>query len=147
MKAEIIMNHFINGIIMGKEMFIIYEEKAQDRELKRNLKDFISSFDNQKSKLKKVLQKQGFSVEEECTTLQKNAIMIEKFKTKVIKNDFELCLNIINSMNGAIIGALKYYNKCDKDLRHQFQNSIEDILINYDNIIGKIKSYVLKILS
>lgn len=147
MKAEIIMNHFINGIVMGKEMFIIYEEKAQDRELKRNLKDFISSFDNQKSKLKKVLQKQGFSVEEECTTLQKNAIMIEKFKTKVIKNDFELCLNIINSMNGAIIGALKYYNKCDKDLRHQFQNSIEDILINYDNIIGKIKSYVLKILS
>lgn len=147
MKAEIIMNHFVNGIIMGKEMFIIYEDKAQDRELKRNLKDFISSFDNQKSKLKKVLQKQGFSVEEECTTLQKNAIMIEKIKTKVIKNDFELCLNIINAMNGAIIGALKYYNKCDKDLRHQFQNSIEDILINYDNIIGKIKSYVLKILS
>lgn len=147
MKTEIIMNHFVNGIIMGKEMFIIYEEKAQDRELKRNLKDFISSFDNQKSKLKKVLQKQGFSVEEECTTLQKNAIMIEKIKTKVIKNDFELCLNIINAMNGAIIGALKYYNKCDKDLRHQFQNSIEDILINYDNIIGKIKSYVLKILS
>lgn len=147
MKAEIIMNHFVNGIIMGKEMFIIYEEKAQDRELKRNLKDFIFSFDNQKSKLKKVLQKQGFSVEEECTTLQKNAIMIEKIKTKVIKNDFELCLNIINAMNGAIIGALKYYNKCDKDLRHQFQNSIDDILINYDNIIGKIKSYVLKILS
>lgn len=147
MKTEIIMNHFVNGIIMGKEMFIIYEDKAQDRELKRNLKDFISSFDNQKSKLKKVLQKQGFSVEEECTTLQKNAIMIEKIKTKVIKNDFELCLNIINAMNGAIIGALKYYNKCDKDLRHQFQNSIEDILINYDNIIGKIKSYVLKILS
>ena len=55
MRKEDILSHFANAIIMGKEIFKNYEERAQDKELKKNLKDFISSFDTQYHSLKNTM--------------------------------------------------------------------------------------------
>ena len=50
-------------------------------------------------------------------------------------------------MNKAIVGALNYFYKCDKDIRSNIKNIVENTLSNYDNIIGKLKNYIIKDLS
>ena len=104
MKEQIILNHFLSAIIMGQEIFSIYKDKAQDEKLKNIIEDFISSLINQKKDMEKYISK-TFQVNEELSILQKNALMLEKIKTKKIDNDYTLCINIIKVMNKAIVGA------------------------------------------
>ena len=144
MRKEDILSHFANAIIMGKEIFKNYEERAQDKDLKKNLKDFISSFDTQYHNLKKTMKRLNLEIEEDQTLLQKNAILMEKIKTKTINNDFDLCITIIKAMNGALVGALKYFRKCDCEMRSKLLEIVQAIISNYENIMGKIKNYTLK---
>ena len=88
-----------------------------------------------------------FQINEELSLLQKNALMLEKIKTKKINNDYSLCINIIKTMNKAIVGALNYFYKCDKEIRSSIKEIVENTLSNYDNIIGKLKNYIIKDLS
>lgn len=143
MKDQAIMNHYVSAIVMGKEIFQIYEEKAKDQRLKDIISDFIDSFANQKNNLIIELKSLGYEVEEDISILQKNAIMMERMKTKVLKDDYELGINIISSMCSAIKGALKYYKKCNPGLKMKFKKNIKEIMVNYENIIGKIKTYLL----
>lgn len=143
MKEQDIMNHFVSAIVMGKEIFEIYQEKAKDQKLKLIIGDFIESFANQKENLVNELQTQGYEIEEDYSILQKNAIMMEKVKTKILKDDYELGINIINTMASAIKGALKYYRKCNISTKIKFKKNIKEIMVNYENIIGKIKTYLI----
>lgn len=145
MKQETVMNHFVTAIAMGEEIFRIYQEKAGDQKLKLILIDFISSFENQKENLINELIAANFQTTEEYSILQKNAIAMEKMRTKLIKDDYELGIHIIDTMGSAIKGALKYYRKCDPDIRIKFKKSVREILVNYENIIGKIKTYLINL--
>lgn len=145
MKQETVMNHFVTAIAMGEEIFRIYQEKAGDQKLKLILIDFISSFENQKENLINELIAANFQTAEEYSILQKNAIAMEKMRTKLIKDDYELGIHIIDTMGSAIKGALKYYRKCDPDIRIKFKKSVREILVNYENIIGKIKTYLINL--
>ncbi len=144
MHQEVVMNHYISAILMGEEIFKFYEEKAESSELKSMLRDFYSSFQNQREMLKEKMKEQGYQAEEECSFLQKNAIVMEKIKTSAIQNDFDLCFNVMKSMNGALINAMKYLNKCNGNISNELLSAAKSTLSNYDNIIGKVKNYVLK---
>ena len=84
MKDQVIMNHYVSAIVMGKEIFQIYMSKAKDQRLKDIINDFIDSFSNQKNNLIIELKSLGYDVEEDISILQKNAIIMEKMKTKVL---------------------------------------------------------------
>ena len=146
MKKQIILNHFLSAIIMGQEIFSIYKDKAKDEKLKNIIEDFINSLINQKKEMEKYISK-TFQINEELSLLQKNALMLEKIKTKKINNDYSLCINIIKTMNKAIVGALNSFYKCDKEIRFNIKEIVENTLSNYDNIIGKLKNYIIKDLS
>ena len=146
MKKQIILNHFLSAIIMGQEIFSIYKDKAKDEKLKNIIEDFINSLINQKKEMEKYISK-TFQINEELSLLQKNALMLEKIKTKKINNDYSLCINIIKPMNKAIVGALNSFYKCDKEIRFNIKEIVENTLSNYDNIIGKLKNYIIKDLS
>ena len=146
MDKQIILNHFLSAIIMGQEIFSIYKDKAKDEKLKNIIEDFINSLINQKKEMEKYISK-TFQINEELSLLQKNALMLEKIKTKKINNDYSLCINIIKTMNKAIVGALNYLYKCDKEIRSSIKEIVENTLSNYDNIIGKLKNYIIKDLS
>lgn len=146
MNKQIILNHFLSAIIMGQEIFLIYKDKAQDEKLKIIIEDFINSLINQKKEMEKYISK-TFQINEELSLLQKNALILEKIKTKKINDDYSLCINIIKTMNKAIVGALNYFYKCDKEIRSNIKDIVENTLSNYDNIIGKLKNYIIKDLS
>lgn len=144
MKKEAVMNHFIRAVVMGDQIFAIYGEKTKSQELSQMIEDFRASFANQKKELIKVLKDKYMMVDEECTMLQKNAIFLERMKTMTVQNDYDLCIQIIKSMNSAIVGALKYYAKIDDEIREEFVDVIKSTLSNYENIIGKVKTYALE---
>jgi len=145
MKQENVMNHFVSAIQMGEEIFGIYREKAEDQKLKLILIDFIASFGTQKENLINDLIAANFTIEEGLSMLQKNAIAMERMRVKLIQNDYDLGIRIIDAMSSAIKGALKYYRKCDAEIRIRFRKSIREILANYENIIGKIKTYLINL--
>ena len=144
MHQEIVMNHFISAILMGEEIFKFYEEKAKSPKLKKMIQDLSSSFETQRNFVKKKMEEKGYKSEEECSFLQKNAIVMEKIKTSAINTDFDLCINIIKSMNAATIGAMKYLYKGKENIEEDLMEVAKKTLQNYDNIVGKVKNYALK---
>lgn len=143
MKQDIVMNHYNSALIMGEEVFLIYLTKTNNSIFIKMINDFLSSIKKQQKELKSYLKSKNIEVNDECSTLQKNAIMMERLKMKVIKDDYELGLTMIKTMNQAILGALRYYRKFDNELKKEFYDIIKYTISNYDNIIGKIKKTLL----
>lgn len=136
MHQQMVMDHFFNAMLMGEEIFKIYLEKATSKSLKRKIKGALSTFSQQKEELKDLLQKEKITLTNEYSFAQKNAILLEKVKTKAISNDFSLCLTMIHSLDAATIGGIKYVRKCDS-IHPILLKEMKKILHGYNQIREK----------
>ena len=144
MEQKSAMNHFYNAYNMGEEIFTIFENKTDNGEIKELIDKTINMFHEQKALLLHSSSNLKVRFDGTYTFPQKNAIMLEKLKSKTLNSDFDLCIEMIKNINSALIGALKFLTKYKKEFDAEDFKIAKKTLSIYDDIIVNIKHYIFK---
>lgn len=143
MKNKSALDHFYNAVSMGEIIFLDYMNRTMNTELKTLIGEIISSFKSQKEIIYKAIKKENPSFDDSLSFPQKNAILLEKIRTRMISDDFSLCLEMIKCINSAIIGSLKYLNKHKERFNVESLKIVKESMKYYDNDINLVISYSL----
>ena len=135
------MNRFLSNIYMAKEIFHIFQEKAMDIQLKNLFLDICNTFESHEKKITEIICKLGLEPSENMMLSQVMATKMERFKARVFKTDFKLCMLAIKDINMGIIGGLEFLHKYQQ-LEFAFLDKGADVVKDYDNILSKVKKFV-----
>lgn len=131
------MMKFYSYAHMGIENFKIYLNKTNDLELKKVLYKIIDQLTAQEKTIAKYLNKHHVNVEHDLTCKQKMVIQMEKLKTRIIKNDFCLCMEVIKALDMSIYQAVRFiYDHLDLD---------REFLLICDGFVDKLKELNVEI--
>lgn len=142
MHQQIVINHFYNAMLMGEKIFTIYLNQAHSKKLKKKIEMILQFFSEQQAAFESKVKKEHVALHDNFTLPQKNAIMLEKLKTKTIQNDLELCLNMIKALDAATIGGIKYLKKCDH-ISTDFLKEAKKVIHSYNLLREKIQQHAL----
>ena len=140
------MKDFLSAIIMGKEIFKLYEQRAQMRDLRVLFEEAINTFNQHQEKITNLIIDEGFKNDIVLKKSQKMAIKMEKSILNN-ENDFQICLNAISAMKTAMVKALSFLYDHHYDFTQDFLNASKEVIRDYDNIQLKYKEYAINLIS
>ncbi|EQK47908.1 MULTISPECIES: DUF2383 domain-containing protein [Paraclostridium] len=99
------LNKFLRGVHMGADTFRVYQDKAENKELKSELTKSMVIFREQDEKVSSYIKELGGEPTTSLGVAGEMASMFEKLKDMFIDNDKELIKHTINAIDMGIEGG------------------------------------------
>ncbi|MHB9946001.1 hypothetical protein CF095_11485 [Clostridium botulinum] len=134
------MDKFSKGVHMGESTFKDYLEKAQNVELKNQLKNIIESFKRHEEAITSRIEQMGGDAPDTLGFLGTIAEFFEKIKLIPANNDLEVCDHAIKAMEIGIKQGEKFKEE-NKDLDSSLMKEVNAIVNDYYkhlNILNEI---------
>ncbi|NFL95900.1 DUF2383 domain-containing protein [Clostridium botulinum] len=124
------MDKFSKGVHMGGSTFKDYLEKAQNVELKNELKNIMESFKRHEEAIISRIEQMGGDAPDTLGFLGTIAEFFEKIKLIPANNDLEVCDHAIKAMEIGIKQGEKFKEE-NKDLDSSLMKEVNDIVNDY----------------
>ncbi|KEJ00953.1 hypothetical protein N494_08210 [Clostridium botulinum A2B7 92] len=132
------MDKFLKGVHMGGSTFKDYLEKAQNVELKNELKNIIESFKRHEEAIISRIEQMGGDAPETLGTITE---FFEKIKLIPANNDLEVCDHAIKAMEIGIKQGEKFKEE-NKDLDSSLMKDVNAIVNDYYNHLNTLNEII-----
>lgn len=137
------MNKFLKGIHMGGSTFKDYLSKAEDSELKNELKEIIESFKRHEEAITNRIEKMGGDAPDTLGFMGTMSEFFEKIKLIPINTDLEVCEHAVRAMEMGMYQGEKFIEE-NKDLNSSLLNEVKGVVKDYDNHLRRVKQIMKK---
>ncbi|WP_251861723.1 DUF2383 domain-containing protein [Clostridium sp. Marseille-Q2269] len=124
------MDKFLKGIHMGGSTFKDYLDKAQNVELKDELRNIIESFKRHEEAITNRIEQMGENAPDTLGFSGTMAEFFQKIKLIPVNNDLEVCDHAIKAMEMGIKQAEKFKEE-NKDLDSSLMKEVIAIVNDY----------------
>ncbi|AVQ45436.1 MULTISPECIES: DUF2383 domain-containing protein [Clostridium] len=124
------MDKFLKGVHMGGSTFKDYLEKAQNVDLKNELKNIIESFKRHEEAITNRIEQMGGDAPDTLGFLGTIAEFFEKIKLIPVNNDLEVCDHAIKAMEMGIKQGEKFKEE-NKDLDPSLMKEVNAVVNDY----------------
>ncbi|ACA54929.1 DUF2383 domain-containing protein [Clostridium botulinum] len=135
------MDKFLKGVHMGGSTFKDYLEKAQNVELKNELKNIIESFKRHEETIISRIEQMGGDAPETLGFLGTITEFFEKIKLIPANNDLEVCDHAIKAMEIGIKQGEKFKEE-NKDLDSSLMKDVNTIVNDYYNHLNTLNEII-----
>ncbi|NFC52634.1 DUF2383 domain-containing protein, partial [Clostridium botulinum] len=126
------MDKFLKGVHIGGSTFKDYLEKAQNVELKNELKNIIESFKRHEEAITSRIEQMGGDAPDTLGFLGTITEFFEKIKLIPVNNDLEVCDHAIKAMEIGIKQGEKFEEE-NKELDSSLMKDVNTIVNDYYN--------------
>jgi len=126
------MDKFLKGVHMGGSTFKDYLEKAQNVDLKNELKNIIESFKRHEEAITNRIEQMGGDAPDTLGFLGTIAEFFEKIKLTPVNNDLQVCDHAIKAMEMGIKQGEKFKEE-NKDLDPSLMKEVNAVVNDYYN--------------
>lgn len=140
------LNKFLTGIHMGGSTFKDYLAKAQNLELKSELREIIESFKRHEEAITHRIEELGGNASDSLGIIGNIAEAFEKIKLISVDTDAEVCEYAIKAMNMGIKNANKFMEE-HKNMEESVMNDIKGVIKDYDDqleVLNNLKTKLCK---
>ncbi|MFV3012145.1 DUF2383 domain-containing protein [Clostridium botulinum] len=135
------MDKFLKGVHMGGSTFKDYLEKAQNVELKNELKNIIESFKRHEEAIISRIEQMGGDAPETLGFLGTITEFFERIKLIPANNDLEVCDHAIKAMEIGIKQGEKFKEE-NKDLDSSLMKDVNTIVNDYYNHLNTLNEII-----
>lgn len=137
------MNKFLKGVHMGGSTFKDYFAKAEDAELKKELKEIIESFKRHEEAITNRIEEMGEDAPDTLGFMGTISEFFEKIKLIPVNTDLEVCQHAVRAMEMGIYQGKKFVEE-NKNLNPSLLKEVKAVVSDYDNHLRKIKQIMKK---
>lgn len=137
------INKFLKGIHMGSASFREYLNKAQDKELKEELKHILLSFKKHEESINHMIEHMGGAPTDTIGVMGTMAEFWEKLKLLSVDSDLEVCEHAVQAMEMGIKQGNKFLGEhinLPQDIKEEMNGVVKD----YDNHLRHIQQLMVK---
>ncbi|NFM58931.1 DUF2383 domain-containing protein [Clostridium botulinum] len=131
------MDKFLKGVHIGGSTFKDYLEKAQNVELKNELKNIIESFKRHEEAITSRIEQMGGDAPDTLGFLGTITEFFEKIKLIPVNNDLEVCDHAIKAMEIGIKQGEKFEEE-NKELDSSLMKDVNTIVNDYYNHLNTL---------
>ncbi|KGO12719.1 hypothetical protein NZ45_16165 [Clostridium botulinum] len=135
------MDKFLKGVHMGGSTFKDYLEKAQNVELKNELKNIIESFKRHEEAITNRIEQMGGDAPETLGSLGTITEFFEKIKLIPVNNDLEVCDHAIKDMEIGIKQGEKFKEE-NKELDSSLMKDVNTIVNDYYSHLNTLNEII-----
>lgn len=136
-------NRFLRGIHMGGASFKDYLDKAEDSELRNELKEIIESFKRHEEAITNRIEKMGGNAPDTLGIRGTMAEFFEKVKLIPVNTDLEVCERAVKAMEMGMYQGQKFLEE-NEGLESSLLNEIKGVVKDYDNHLIRVKQIMKK---
>jgi IgG-blocking virulence domain-containing protein len=137
------MNKFLKGVHMGGSTFKDYLDKAEDVELKKELKEIIESFKRHEEAITNRIEEMGEDAPDTLGVIGTISEFFEKIKLIPVNTDLEVCQHAVRAMEMGIYQGNKFIEE-NENLNPSLLKEVKAVVSDYDNHLKKIKQIMRK---
>lgn len=138
------LNKFLTGIHMGGATFKDYLDKAQNLELKSELRKIIESFKKHEEAITHRIKELGGNASDSLGIRGNIAEAFEKIKLIPVDTDAEVCEHAIKAMNMGMKNANKFIDE-NENMEESIMNDIKGVVKDYDNHLNVLNNLIIKL--
>ncbi|NFD02247.1 DUF2383 domain-containing protein [Clostridium botulinum] len=135
------MDKFLKGVHIGGSTFKDYLEKAQNVELKNELKNIIESFKRHEEAITSRIEQMGGDAPDTLGFLGTITEFFEKIKLIPVNNDLEVCDHAIKAMEIGIKQGEKFEEE-SKELDSSLMKDVNTIVNDYYNHLNTLNEII-----
>ncbi|MHB9925611.1 ferritin family protein [Clostridium botulinum] len=135
------MDKFLKGVHIGGSTFKDYLEKAQNVELKNELKNIIESFKRHEEATTSRIEQMGGDAPDTLGFLGTITEFFEKIKLIPVNNDLEVCDHAIKAMEIGIKQGEKFKEE-NKELDSSLMKDVNTIVNDYYNHLNTLNEII-----
>ncbi|KOM97421.1 hypothetical protein ACP49_10185 [Clostridium botulinum] len=135
------MDKFLKGVHIGGSTFKDYLEKAQNVELKNELKNIIESFKRHEEAITSRIEQMGGDAPDTLGFLGTITEFFEKIKLIPVNNDLEVCDHAIKAMEIGIKQGEKFKEE-NKELDSSLMKDVNTIVNDYYNHLNTLNEII-----
>lgn len=135
------MDKFLKGVHIGGSTFKDYLEKAQNVELKNELKNIIESFKRHEEAITSRIEQMGGDAPDTLGFLGTITEFFEKIKLIPVNNDLEVCDHAIKAMEIGIKQGEKFEEE-NKELDSSLMKDVNTIVNDYYNHLNTLNEII-----
>ncbi|EKN40337.1 hypothetical protein CFSAN001627_20253 [Clostridium botulinum CFSAN001627] len=135
------MDKFSKGVHIGGSTFKDYLEKAQNVELKNELKNIMESFKRHEEAITSRIEQMGGDAPDTLGFLGTIAEFFEKIKLIPVNNDLEVCDHAIKAMEIGIKQGEKFEEE-NKELDSSLMKDVNTIVNDYYNHLNTLNEII-----
>ncbi len=135
------MDKFLKGVHMGGSTFKDYLEKAQNVDLKNELKNIIESFKRHEVAITNRIEQMGGDAPDTLGFLGTIAEFFEKIKLTPVNNDLQVCDHAIKAMEMGIKQGEKFKEE-NKDLDPSLMKEVNAVVNDYYNHLNILNEII-----
>ncbi|MCC5425932.1 DUF2383 domain-containing protein [Clostridium botulinum] len=135
------MDKFLKGVHMGGSTFKDYLEKAQNVELKNELKNIIESFKRHEEAITSRIEQMGGDAPDTLGFLGTITEFFEKIKLIPVNNDLEVCDHAIKAMEIGIKQGEKFKEE-NKELDSSLMKDVNTIVNDYYSHLNTLNEII-----
>ncbi|HDI3057394.1 TPA: DUF2383 domain-containing protein [Clostridium botulinum] len=135
------MDKFLKGVHIGGSTFKDYLEKAQNVELKNELKNIIESFKRHEEAITSRIEQMGGDAPDTLGFLGTITEFFEKIKLIPVNNDLEVCDHAIKAMEIGIKQGEKFEEE-NKELDSSLMKDVNTIVNDYYNHFNTLNEII-----
>lgn len=134
------LNNFLKGIHMGANTFRVYQDKAKNEELKKEITNSIKIFREQDEKVSLYINQLGGNPPTSLSFTEEMASIIEKVKDVFIDDDKEVISRTIRAIDMGIEGGNNLLNSYkDENLDKGIFQHLNEMVSQYKVIKNKFE--------
>lgn len=137
------LNKFLKGIHMGGSTFEDYLAKAEDSELKNELKVILESFKRHEEAITNRIEKIGGNASDTLGMIGTMSEFFEKIKLIPVNTDLEVCEHAVKAMEMGIYQGEKFIDE-NKNLDLSLLDEVKAVVRDYDNQLKRVKKIMKK---
>ncbi|KGK89977.1 DUF2383 domain-containing protein [Clostridium sp. HMP27] len=137
------INKFLKGIHMGGSTFKDYLTKAEDLELKNELKTILESFKRHEEAITNIIEKIGGDAADTLGLMGTMGEFFEKVKLIPVNTDLEVCQHAIKAMEMGIYQGGKFIDE-NEDLDLSLLEEVKAVVSDYGNQLRRVKKIMKK---
>ncbi|MCR1934021.1 DUF2383 domain-containing protein [Clostridium tepidum] len=135
------MDKFLKGVHMGGSTFKDYLGKAQNVDLKNELKNIIESFKRHEEAITNRMEQMGGNAPDTLGFLGTMSEFFEKIKLIPVNNDLEVCDHAIKAMEMGIKQGEKFKEE-NKDLDPSLMKEVNAVVNDYYNHLNTLNEII-----
>lgn len=134
------LNKFLRGIHMGGTTFKDYLEKAQSKELQRELLNIIESFKRHEESITRRINELGGDAADSVGLMAGMGKFLEKIKLLTADTDEEILNHAVKAMEMGIRNGKKFIVE-NSDLDESLMKEVKGVVKDYDNHLRKLQEF------
>lgn len=135
-------NEFLSYVHMAASLFRIYSEKLTYLSTKQFFQEIETKLLKHEREIKEAMciEKEG----NELSLMQKMVVCMSKMKVKMMKENFDVCIETLKTIDMGIYQIEIYLKKYQNALNKEFVNNAKYVLKEYEGIAKDIRDNIHK---